>query len=485
MRYQEGCKLLGEQGLRVVEELKKKGVRWVELHFVDLAGYLHSTTVPLHSLDEDAFTKGLGQLDGSSVEGFTAINESDLVLKPDPSTAAILPWNPKRARMIVDVYLSMGRGRFPKDPRYIAERAMQYAAENGYVAFFGPEVEFMILNGIEVDILTPVFGTGYRIHSFEVNSTSSDRLVNVGDFQRIKKAYHTPTPIDKLLVVREEIAEYLEDYFGFTVEAHHHEVAAFGQVEIDFRFADLKKTADNVITLKYVARNVAARHGMTATFMPKVVYGDNGNGMHTHISLWDREGKENLFYDPNDEYAELSQLGRYFIGGLLEHGRALAALVAPTTNSYKRLVPGYEAPVYLVWSKANRSAAVRVPIYHRGDAKGKRIEFRPPDPSANPYLAFAAILAAGLDGIKKKIDPGDPVDKNVYTMTVEERRRLGIRELPRSLDEALDELESDMEFLKPIFPKETLETYIEIKRRECNEVRLYPSPIEVYLYYNI
>ena len=477
--------MLGEQGLRVVEELRRKGVRWVELQFVDLAGYLHSTTVPLHLLDEDAFTRGLGQLDGSSVEGFTTIDESDLVLKPDPTTATILPWSPKRARMIADIYLSMGRGRFPKDPRYIAEKAMQYAAENGYTAFFGPEVEFMILNSIEIDIFTPMFGVGYKIHSVEVSKAVTDKLVSTSDFQKIKKAYHTPPPIDKMLTAREEIAEYLEDYFGFRVEAHHHEVAALGQIEIDFTFADLKKTADNVITLKYVAKNVAAKYGMTATFMPKVVYGDNGNGMHTHISLWDREGKENLFYDPDDEYAELSQLGRYFIGGLLEHGRALAALVAPTTNSYKRLVPGYEAPVYLVWSKANRSAAVRVPVYYKGDKKSKRIEYRPPDPSANPYLAFAAMLAAGLDGVKKKIDPGDPVDKNVYTMTLEERRRLGIKELPRSLDEALDELESDMEFLKPIFPKEALETYIEIKRKECDEVRLYPSPIEVYLYYGI
>ncbi|HIC98778.1 MAG TPA: type I glutamate--ammonia ligase, partial [Pyrodictiaceae archaeon] len=319
----------------------------VELQFVDLAGYLHSTTVPLHLLDEDAFTRGLGQLDGSSVEGFTTIDESDLVLKPDPTTATILPWSPKRARMIADIYLNMERGRFPKDPRYIAEKAMQYVAENGYTAFFGPEVEFMILNSIEIDIFTPMFGVGYKIHSVEVSKAVTDKLVSTSDFQKIKKAYHTPPPIDKMLTAREEIAEYLEDYFGFRVEAHHHEVAALGQIEIDFTFADLKKTADNVITLKYVAKNVAAKYGMTATFMPKVVYGDNGNGMHTHISLWDREGKENLFYDPDDEYAELSQLGRYFIGGLLEHGRALAALVAPTTNSYKRLVPGYEAPVYL------------------------------------------------------------------------------------------------------------------------------------------
>lgn len=470
--------------LEVVEKLKKEGVRWIELHFVDLAGYLRAVTVPIHSLDEEAFESGLGQLDGSSVEGFMGIEESDMVLKPDMSTAAIVPWYKKRARVFADVYKSMGGGRFPRDPRYIAERAEEYAASLGYKSFFGPEVEFKILNRVEVDILSPLQGIGYSVYSFEFTEEGS-QVIDVGYFQRPKKAYHTPPPIDKIVYIRDEIAEALEDYFGFRIEAHHHEVAALGQLEIDFRFSGLKKTADNVITLKYVARNIAALHDMVATFIPKLVYGDNGNGMHTHVSLWDAKGEKNLFYDPDDPYAEISQTARYFIGGLLEHSRALAALVAPTTNSYKRLVPGFEAPVYLVWSKANRSAAVRVPVYHKGVAASKRVEYRPPDPSCNPYLAFAGMLAAGLDGIRKKIDPGDPVDKNVYSMTEEERKRLGIKELPRSLDEALDELETDNEFLRPIFPKEAIEAYIEIKRKEAGMLRQYPSPAEIYLYFNL
>ncbi|HDJ94904.1 MAG TPA: type I glutamate--ammonia ligase, partial [Acidilobales archaeon] len=253
--------------------------------------------------------------------------------------------------------------------------------------------------------------------------------------------------------------------------------------EIDFKYDNLVRTADNVQTLKYVARNIAAKYNMVVTFMPKPIYGDNGSGMHVHVSLWDTKGR-NLFYDPNDEYAELSQLGRYFIGGLLEHARSISAIVSPTTNSYKRLMPGFEAPVYLTWSKGNRSAAIRIPVYHKGSEELKRIEYRPPDPSANPYLAFAAILAAGLDGLRRKIDPGDPVDKNVYHLAPKERKELGIGELPRTLWEALDELESDHDFLYPIFTKEIIETYIEIKRKEVIMLESYPTPVEFYYYFN-
>ena len=227
---------------------------------------------------------------------------------------------------------------------------------------------------------------------------------------------------------------------------------------------------------------VAYKHGMVVTFMPKPIAGDNGSGMHTHVSIW--EGDKNLFYDPNDDYAELSQFARYFIGGLIEHGRALSAIVSPTTNSYRRLVPGYEAPVYLAWSRANRSAAIRVPVYHKGARASKRIEYRPPDPTANPYLAVAAIIMAGLDGVRRKIDPGDPVDENIYHMTPERRRQLGIKSLPGSLEEALDELESDNEFLKPVFTREAIEKYIELKREEVMKERLQPSPIEFLMYHD-
>ncbi len=462
-------------GMGRLEELRSRGVRWLDLHFTDLTGVLRCVSVPLELAAREA-ERGLPLLDGSSVMGFTGIEESDLVLKPDPETIAVLPWDRGRVRAYANVYRGYGGGRLESDPRYIAERAMEYATSMGFKAFFGPEVEFMILDAVELSFSDPLTGYGYRVSSREYHAYSR------GYHEPVKGAYHTPEPYDTVYAIRREIAEALEDYFGIEVEAHHHEVAAFGQVEIDFRYDTLLRTADNVQTLKYVARNIAARHGRVAVFLPKPVYGDNGNGMHTHVSLWDLRGERNLFYDENDEYAELSQLARYFIGGLLEHGRALAALVAPTTNSYRRLVPGYEAPVYLVWSRANRSAAVRVPAYEKRNPKSKRIEFRPPDPTANPYLAFAAILAAGLDGVKRKIEPGDPVDKNVYAMSPEERRRLGVKELPRSLDEALDELECDHEWLKPVVPKSVLEAYIEAKRREAELVRQYPHPIELKLY---
>jgi len=259
-------------------------------------------------------------------------------------------------------------------------------------------------------------------------------------------------------------------------------VATAGQGEIDFRFSTLVDTADKVQTLKYVGKNVAASKGLVMTFMPKPMFGDNGTGMHTHFSLWTSDGKKNLMYDPSDEYAELSQTGRYVVGGVLHHARALSAIVSPTTNSYRRLIPGFEAPVYLAWSKGNRSAVIRVPSYYRGMEVAKRIEYRAPDPSTNPYLAFSAILMAALDGVNKKMDPGDPVDENIYHLTPERRKQLDIRELPRSLDEALDELESDMEFLKPVFNSSILDTYISLKRDETRALAQYPHPMEMYYY---
>ncbi len=465
----------------VLALMRERKVRWVELHFTDLDGRLRSVTVPASRLNEDSFTRGFGKLDGSSIRGFKEIDESDLVLVPVPETFAIIPWSNGlglRARFISRIYDTYGKGRFIKDPRYVAERAISYAESAGYKPYFGPEVEFFIFDSVEVDITNPFSGIFYRIHSAEAPwSRRSPTLM-------FKEGYYPTTPTDKVYRVRAEAAEILEDYFNIKVECHHHEVATAGQSEINFRFRDLVSAADAVVTLKYVVKNVAAKYGMVATFMPKPLYGDNGSGMHTHVSLFGINDGENLFYDPNDEYAELSQLGRYFIGGLLDHARALAAIVAPTVNSYKRLVPGYEAPVYIVWSRANRSACVRVPVYHRSD-KDKRVEFRPPDPSSNPYLAFSAILAAGLDGIRRKIDPGDPIDENVYAMPPSKRESLGIKQLPGSLMEAIEELESDSDFLRPIFPRELLETYIELKKREWVEVNLYISPIEVYRYIDV
>jgi len=463
---------------KIMEIVKEKGIEWVEVHFTSLLGRLHSITFPSTRLSNEVTIKGFGKLDGSSIKGFSTIDESDLVLKPDPETFAIIPWKNSTARFIGNVYWGFSKGRLEKDPRYIAERAEKYAKEQGYISLWGPEVEFFIFDKVELDFENPGVKQSLTVISRERSSLSNPLFI------RVKEGYYVPDPYDAVYTVRNEASTILTKYFNVEVEAHHHEVASSGQCEIDFKYGSLVRTADNVQTLKYVVRSVAAKYGMYASFMPKPIHGDSGSGMHVHVSLWDTNGR-NLFYDENDDYAELSQLGRYFIGGLIEHGRSLSAIVSPTTNSYKRLIPGYEAPVYLAWSKGNRSAAIRVPVYHRGVRGAKRIEYRPPDPSANPYLAFAAILAAGLDGIKRKIDPGDPIDKNIYHMSEEERRKLGIKELPRTLWEALDELESDREYLCPIFPKAVVDEYIELKRREVKFIDSFPTPVEFYMYMDV
>jgi len=466
----------------VVELVRAKGVRWLDLQFTDILGRLQHITTPSRDLlerAEEVFIKGFGKLDGSSIKGFKDIHESDLVLVPVPRTFALIPWARGTARMLCKVYDNYGKGRLEKDPRFVAERAEQHLLSNGYRAFFGSEVEFFIFDKVSVDVATPYSKQSYLIESREAPWSLDATSI------RFKEGYYPVPPYDKTWLVRQEASEVLEDYFGFTVEAHHHEVSTAGQGEIDFRYGELTETADRIVTFKYVVKNVAAKHGMVATFMPKPLYADNGSGMHIHISLWDSNLDRNIFYDQADEYAELSQVGRYFIGGLLEHARSLAALVAPTTNSYKRLVPGYEAPVYIAWSRANRSACVRVPVYFREDSNGKRIEFRPPDPSCNPYLALAAITLAGLDGVLRKRDPGDPIDENIYLMSPKRRKELGIKSLPGSLEEALAELESDSEYLRQVFPKSLVDTYIELKRAECRAINMYPTPIEFRLYFDV
>ena len=457
----------------VINVIKKRNIKWIELQFTDVVGKLHHLTISSKIIDIEKFKAGIGKLDGSSIKGFKTIEESDLVLIPIPETFSILPWKQGEvyARMLCKIYDTYGEKRLSRDPRFVSEKAEEYLKERGINSSWGPEVEFFLFDKVEIDFLNPHAGQGYRIYSRESPWSRESPVI------QFKEGYFPTPPIDKTHELRCEVAEVLATHFGFEIEAHHHEVATGGQGEINFRFGGLVETADRVITMKYVIKNISRKHGMIATFMPKPIYGDNASGMHVHQALW--RGDENLFYDLNDDHAQLSQMGRYYIGGLLEHARALSALVSPTVNSYKRLVSGYEAPVYLIWSKGNRSAAVRVPIYHKND-KMKRIEYRPPDPSANPYLAFSAMLAAGLDGIKKKTDPGDPVDEDVYTMSPEKRRSLGIKELPRDLWEALDELESDMEFLRLFFSKDLLETYIEIKRKEFKEISLYPTPVEIY-----
>jgi L-glutamine synthetase (EC 6.3.1.2) len=463
-----------------LEFLKKNNIKWVDLQFTDLPGRLQHITIPAGEFTEESFKTGFGKLDGSSIKGFTTIYESDMVLRPVASTMALIPWTPGVARVITEVHWGGGKGRFERDPRNIAETAEKHQENEGYVSFFGPELEFFIFDKVELDAALPQSGTGYKVYAREAPWSKNGSFVI-----RYKEGYYPAPPVDQLMDIRLEAINTLVDYYGFYIEATHHEVATAGQGEIDFRFSTTVDTADKVQTLKYVVKNVAAKHGMVATFMPKPIYGDNGTGMHTHFSLWTKDGKKNLMYDPNDEYAELSQIGRYIVGGLLEHGRALSAIVSPTTNSYRRLIPGYEAPVYLVWSKSNRSAAIRIPAYYKGMEKAKRLEYRPPDPSSNPYLGFAAMLMAALDGIKKKIDPGDPVDENIYHMSEEKKKQLKIRELPRSLDEALDELESDSEFLKPVFNSSLLSAYIDLKREEAKVMQQYPHPMEIYYYLDV
>ncbi|MFQ5762808.1 MAG: type I glutamate--ammonia ligase, partial [Candidatus Bathyarchaeia archaeon] len=393
------------------------------------------------------------------------------------------PWHPEHtrtARMICDVYRGFGAGRLPMDPRSIAQRAEKALVDSGYdVSYWGPEVEFFVFDKVSWDVMDPYQGQGYRIESREAAWNTAGGGYPI----RFKEGYFPAEPQDTLMDFRNECVRTLQDHFNVVCDAHHHEVATAGQCEIDMRFDSLTSMADNVMSYKYVIKNVAKQHDMIATMMPKPVFMDNASGMHVHASVWN--GSKNLFYDADDEYAELSQLGRYFGGGLLEHSQALTAITNPTTNSYRRLVPGFEAPVYVAWSRSNRSANIRVPMYHKASPASKRLEFRPPDPSANPYLCFAALLAAGLDGIKKKTDIGDPLDENIYQLTPERRRQLGVKELPGGLREAVECLESDSDFLKPIFTNEVIESIMQNARKEDTQVSLRPHPYEFYLYFDI
>jgi len=432
-----------------VETLKRSRVRWVHSTFVDIRGLMQDVVIPAREyIDGNAFTSGIG-FDGSSIRGFKSIEESDMILKPDPKTLAVIPWTSdekqKSAIIIGDVYEAYG-GEEPSEVcsrGYVAKRAVKTAEEMGYVGYFGPELEY-----------------------FRVVPESPE--ISPGSFTlRPKEAYFRPPPEDTTIEYRNEVASILEDNFGLKVEMHHHEVATAGQLEIDFRFGSLVETADRTVYYKFVAKNIAKKYGMIATFMPKPVYLDNASGMHVHTSLW-RNG-ENVMYDES--------------GGLLEHARALTAICCPTVNSYKRLVPGFEAPIYIMWSRGNRSALVRVPVYFRGPqyASHKRVEFRSADPSCNPYLAFSCILMAGLDGVKKKIDPGDPVDEDVYKLSPERRRALGIGELPTTLKDALDEMKSD-EVIHRTLGSHIFDAFIEYKTNDWNQYCLYVTPWEIMKY---
>ena len=467
----------------VFAKIKHDNIKFIDLHFTSLTGRFHHTTISANTFTPDQMEDGLPKLDGSSIVGFTNIDDSDLILKPDPNSFALIPWmtDHKTARLLCDVYWGFGRGRLDRDPRGIAQKAEEYTKSQGYdYSNWGPEVEFFVFDKIHWDVLTPYKGQSYSIESVEAPWSQEGTGYPMG----LQEGYYPSTPSDTLTPFRNECVDILNEQFGILCDNHHHEVATAGQCEIDIRYDSLANSADATQTYKFVVRNVAKKYGKVATMMPKPISMDSGSGMHTNVSLWKKS--ENLFFDINEK-DELSQTGRYFCGGIINHAKALTAISNPTTNSYHRLVPGYEAPVYIAWSGSNRSAIVRVPQHFKGEKYSylKRLEFRAPDPSSNPYLVFSSVLAAGLDGIKKKSEPGEQVHEDIFKMTRTERKKREIHTLPANLGEALDELESDRKFLSPIFPNNVLDKVIELERRDQREISIRPHPHEFYLYFDV
>jgi glutamine synthetase len=461
----------------------ESGVKMVDFKFVDLPGLWQHFSIPVGELEEDMFADGLG-FDGSSIRGFQKIHESDMLLMPDPTTAIVDPACRVPTLSIVCNVAEPGTKKpYSRDPRYISQKAEKYLVETGIAttSYWGPEAEFFIFNDIRFDQTSH---SGYYYIDAEEgiwNSGAQNGKPNLGYRPRTKEGYFPVPPMDKLQDLRSEmVLKMIES--GLRVEVQHHEVGTAGQAEIDLRFDTMTKMADQTMLFKYIIKNVAYQNGYTATFMPKPLFGDNGSGMHVHQSLW-KEGT-NLFFDQNG-YALLSETARHYIGGILAHTPSLLAFCAPTTNSYRRLVPGYEAPVNLIYSARNRSACVRIPVYS-DNPKAKRIEFRCPDPSANPYLAFAAMLMAGLDGIKRRIEPQTPIDKDLYELEPDEA--VHVKSTPGSLGEVLDALEKDHKFLLEggVFTPDLIEAWLDYKReRELAQVALRPHPYEFFLYYDI
>jgi len=464
----------------VLEFAQKNNAKIVDIRFTDLPGLWHHISFPIHQLTEKSFEDGFG-IDGSSIRGWAAIHESDMLLVPDPTWHLMDPFRDTPTLcMIGDIIDPVTKQNYPRDPRYIARKAEAYLSYSGIAdtAYFGAEAEFFIFDSIRFD-QREQHGF-YFIDAEEGRWNSGREGHNLGYRPRYKEGYFPVPPTDHYQDLRSEMTLMMEQC-GLEVECHHHEVATGGQTEIDLKFGKLLRSADNMMLYKYIARNVAAQYGKTVTFMPKPLFQDNGSGMHTHQSLWFKE--KPLF--AGDRYAGLSQMALWYIGGLLKHAPAMAALVAPTTNSYKRLVPGFEAPVNLAYSRRNRSAACRIPMYS-ASPKAKRVEFRPPDPSCNPYLAFSGMLLAGLDGIENKIDPGEPLDKDIYDLSPEELKN--VPSLPGSLEESLRALEKDHQFLLKgdVFTEEVIELWIDYKmKNEVNAMRMRPHPYEFALYYDI
>jgi glutamine synthetase len=467
----------------VIERAKSAGVQVVDVRFIDLPGTWQHFSLPLTELEEDTFTEGLG-FDGSSIRGFQAINESDMLLIPDPDSATIDPvLKIPTLFLICDVKDPITGEMYSRDPRYVAKKAEAYLRSTGVAdtSYWGPEAEFYIFNSIRFDQNAQC--GFYYIDSDEGiwNSGQNGSQPNLGNRPRYKEGYFPVPPTDKLQDLRSEIMLKLIEA-GVPVEVQHHEVGTAGQAEIDMKFTTLTRMADSMMVYKYVIKNVCAQNGYVATFMPKPIFQDNGSGMHVHQSLW-KDGK-NIFFDESG-YALLSQEARWYIGGLLKHAPALLGLCAPTTNSYRRLVPGYEAPINLVYSRRNRSACVRIPVYSTSP-KSKRIEFRSPDPSCNPYLAFSALMMAGLDGIKNKLEPPEPIDEDLYDLEPEEKAK--VQSVPGSLAETLRALEADHKFLLEgeVFTPDLIENWIEYKwKREVEPVALRPHPWEFHLYHDV
>ena len=456
-------------------------VKIVDFRFMDLPGLWQHFSVPAHQLTEASFEDGYG-FDGSSIRGFQAINESDMLVMPDPEAAFLDPFTeiPTLA-IICNIVEPLTKQRYARDPRAVAQRAENYLqyTKIADTAYFGAEAEFFIFDDVRFDQRA---NCGYYFVDSVEGQWNSGREEgpNLGYKPRHKEAYFPVPPHDHFQDLRSEMVINLEKC-GMTIEAHHHEVATGGQMEIDVRYSPLTRAADNLAIYKYVVKNTARKRGHTVTFMPKPLFGDNGSGMHCHQSLW--KGGRNLF--AGEGYGGFSETGLHYIGGLLKHSPALAALIAPTTNSYKRLTPGFEAPVNLAYSRRNRSAAIRIPMVSNNPA-AIRLEYRPPDPSCNPYLAFAAMMMAGLDGIENKMDPGKPLDKDIYGLGPQELK--GIPALPGSLEVSLDNLQADHEFLLKgdVFTEDIISLWINYKReREVNAMRLRPHPYEFALYYDI
>ena len=464
----------------VLDYAKKNNVQIVDIKFADLLGTWQHYSMTAHQLTEELFEEGIG-FDGSSIRGFQTINESDMLLLPDSKSAFLDPFTQvPTLSLIANVKDPITGESYAKDPRHIAQRAENYLKKLADISYWGPECEFFVFDDVR-------YGSGSNFSHHSVDSiegtwnTGREEDPNLGYKVRHKEGYFPVPPTDSLQDLRSEMVLTMEQV-GIRCDAHHHEVATAGQCEIAMRFDTLTKMADNVMKYKYVVKNTAFKYGKTATFMPKPLFQDNGSGMHVHQSLW-KAGK-NLFYQKGG-YGDISEMARHYIGGLIHHAPALLAFIAPTTNSYRRLVPGYEAPINLMYSKRNRSACVRIPMYSKSE-KSKRIEFRTPDPSSNPYIVFAALLMAGLDGIERKLEPPAPLDKDLYELSDREKKK--IRQMPGSLDQALAALEKDHDFLLKggVFTKELIETWIHEKtKKEVDAIRLRPHPHEFFLYFDI